>query len=164
MTLADVNRLERDAFVQQVGWVFEHSPWVAERAWRRRPFASLDDLHAALTDTMRAASREEQLTLLRAHPDLGTKLTLSAASSGEQASAGLDRLAADDCALLQRLNDAYRGKFGFPFLFAVKGSTPAQILVALQEREPRDPSVEFDEALRQVSRIARFRLEQLIEE
>lgn len=162
MTIVDLNRLERDAFVAAIGWVFEHSPWVAERAWARRPFASLDRLHAAMVESMRAAVPDEQLALLRAHPDLGARMRMSEASVGEQASAGLDRLTPGDYERLQQLNADYRSKFEFPFLFAVKGSTPAQILEALQDRLPRDPATEFEEGLRQVERIARFRLEETI--
>ena len=159
MTIADLNGLTRDAFVDAIGWVFERSPWVAGRAWDRRPFSSLDGLHAAMVESMHAAATEEQLALLRAHPDLGARLRMSDASVGEQAGAGLDRLTARDYERLQQLNAAYRAKFEFPFLFAVKGSTPPQILEALQERLPRDVEMEFEEALRQVTRIARFRLE-----
>jgi 2-oxo-4-hydroxy-4-carboxy-5-ureidoimidazoline decarboxylase len=159
VTISDLNGLERDAFVTAIGWVFEHSPWVAERAWVQRPFSTRDRLHQAMVESMRAASPDEQLALLRAHPDLGTRMRMSEASVGEQASAGLDRLTPRDFERLQRLNADYRVKFGFPFLFAVKGSTPAQILEALEERLPRDPEVEFEEGLRQVARIARFRLD-----
>jgi 2-oxo-4-hydroxy-4-carboxy-5-ureidoimidazoline decarboxylase len=162
VTIADLNGLDRDAFVEAIGWVFEHSPWVAERAWQRRPFASLDDLHAAMVESMRAGAADEQLALLRAHPDLGARMRMSEASIGEQASAGLDRLTPGDFERLQKLNADYRAKFEFPFLFAVKGSTPAQILDALQERLPRNAGTEFEEALRQVARIARFRLEETI--
>jgi OHCU decarboxylase len=162
VTLADLNALERDAFVAAVGWVFEHSPWVAERAWAQRPFLSVDDLHKRLVEVMHAASSDEQRTLLRAHPDLGARMKMSDASVGEQTSAGLDRLTPSDFQQLQQLNAAYRSRFGVPFLFAVKGSTPSQILAALQERLPRDPQTEFEEGLRQVARIARFRLEDSI--
>ena len=162
MTITDLNGTEREAFVEAIGWVFEHSPWVAERAWARRPFSSLDRLHAALVDSMHAATTDEQLALLRAHPDLGARMHMSEASVGEQVSAGLDRLTRSDFERLQQLNADYRTKFEFPFLFAVKGSTPVQILEALEERLPRDPQSEFEEALRQVARIARFRLEDTI--
>jgi len=127
--------------------------------WRCRPFASLDALHTAMVDEMNRASIDEQLRLLRAHPDLGAQMKMSDASVGEQAGAGLDRLAAEQFAQLQRLNADYRAKFDFPFLFAVKGSTPVRILEALQQRLPRDRPAEFAEAKRQVAAIARFRLE-----
>ena len=162
MTLADLNRLGRDAFVETIGWVFEDSPWIAERVWPGRPFASVDQLHEMMAAVMNAASADRQLVLLRAHPDLGARMKMSAASTGEQAGAGLDTLAPDVFARLSALNTAYREKFGFPFLFAVKGSTAAQILEALEARLARDRESEFEEALRQVARIARFRLDGIV--
>ena len=162
MTVPELNALERDAFVAAIGWVFEHSPWVADRTWIRRPFTSIETLHAAMVQAMEAGSRDEQLALLRAHPDLGARMRMSEASTGEQSGAGLDRLNAVEVERLQRLNADYRARFGFPFLFAVKGSTPGQILAALEERLPRDHDTELDEGLRQVARIARFRLEDTI--
>ena len=161
MTLAELNACDRDGFVAAVGWVFEHSPWIAERAFAAAPFASLDALHDAMTEVEMQASREEQLDLLRAHPDLGTRARMTAASEGEQSGAGLDRMGRADYDRLQRLNTAYRTKFGFPFLFAVKGSTVPQILAALDARSAAEWEPEFAEALRQASRIARFRLEAL---
>jgi len=162
MTLADLNSLDRDAFVTALGRIFEDSPWVAERTWPRRPFASLDTLHDAMTNEVANAERATQLALLRAHPDLGTRARMSDASAGEQAGAGLDRLSPDEFAQLHELNAAYRQKFGFPFLFAVKGSTKHDILAALQRRLRSSEQDEFAEALRQVYRIARFRLDGLV--
>lgn len=162
MTIAELSTLDADAFVDIVGWAFEHSPWVAQRAWADRPFDSLDALHDRMVAAMQQASRDEQLALLRAHPDLGARMRMSTASIGEQAGAGLDSLSTVEFDVLQSLNSAYREKFGFPFLFAVKGSTSSQILTALRQRLPRDGDTEFAEALHQVARIARFRLEQVI--
>ena len=158
MTIAELNACDRNRFVAALGWIFEDSPWVAERAWAQRPFSSIEQLHAAMVGVVHAASRAEQLALLRAHPDLGTRARMSEASAGEQAGAGLDRLTPAVYERLQRLNSAYREKFGYPFLFAVEGSTTQQILAALEERVSRSPDEEFSEALRQVARIAEFRL------
>ena len=162
VTLAQLNDLSRDQFVEAIGWVFEHSPWVAEGAWARRPFADVDELHRAMMSVVVDADREHQDALLRAHPDLGARARMSDASVGEQAGAGLDRLTPGDFARLQRLNAAYREKFGFPFLLAVKGSTSQQVLTALDARLPRTAEEEFAEALQQVYRIARFRLDDLV--
>jgi 2-oxo-4-hydroxy-4-carboxy-5-ureidoimidazoline decarboxylase len=162
VTLAEVNACERSPFVEKVGWVFEHSPWVAERAWTRRPFASLDELHTVMTAEVAAASVDEQLSLLRAHPDLGARARISHASRTEQAGAGLDHLTADEFERLGRLNGDYHDKFGFPFLYAVKGRTKHDILKALEARLSATREQELAEALRQVARIARFRLEELI--
>ena len=158
MTLDDLNASSRDAFVAALGTIFEDSPWAAERAWRQRPFASLEDLHQAMLAEVTVSSRDEQLGLLRAHPDLGARARMTPASAGEQAIAGLDRLTPSEFARLRALNAAYREKFGFPFLFAVKGSTKDDVLVALAARLPATADEEFAEALRQVSRIAWFRL------
>lgn len=162
VTLAELNACDRGRFVQAIGWVFEHSPWVAERAWERRPFASLDGLHQAMALEVSGAPLQEQLALLRAHPDLGSRARMSDSSAAEQSGTGLDRTTPAEFERLQRLNAAYRQKFGFPFLFAVKGSTTHQVLAALDERLPATRDAEFAEALRQASRIAQFRLEEAI--
>ena len=132
-------------------------------AWDARPFASLDALHAAMVREVVAATRREQLALLRAHPDLGTRARMSDASAGEQAGAGLDRLTPDEFDRLRRLNSAYRDKFGFPFLLAVKGRTTHDVLSALEARMLGTPGHEWAEALAQVSRIAEWRLQDLVE-
>ncbi|MCM3880805.1 MAG: 2-oxo-4-hydroxy-4-carboxy-5-ureidoimidazoline decarboxylase [Vicinamibacterales bacterium] len=162
MTLAEVNALDRAGFVKEVGWVFEHSPWVAERAWPRRPFRSVDDLHAALAAEVDAASPDEQLLLLRAHPDLGARAKMSDASASEQSGAGLDSLTHEEFERLRRLNAVYHETFAFPFLYAVKGGTKHDILKSLEGRLSSSRDEELAEALRQVSRIARFRLQELI--
>jgi 2-oxo-4-hydroxy-4-carboxy-5-ureidoimidazoline decarboxylase len=162
VTLAEINAADQRAFVAAVGWVFEHSPWVAERAWSAGPFTSLDHLHQVMAGVALAATAEEQLALLRAHPDLGVRAAMSEASVSEQQDAGLDRLAPADYDRLRRLNAAYRQRFGIPFIFAVKHSTVAQILEALERRLPASPGDERAEALIQVTRIARFRLDATI--
>ena len=161
MSIGEVNALPQDAFVQRVGWVFEHSPWVARRT--PGPFPNRAALNKALTQTMWTASASEQLELLRAHPDLGARARMSSASVNEQARAGLDHLTRHEFETLQRLNSEYKQKFGFPFLYAVKGSTKHDILEALAQRLPRNESDEFQEALTQVARIAGFRIEELID-
>ena len=162
MTIAELNERDRTAFVDTLGGVFEDSPWVAERAWARRPFSSLDHLHQAMIDVVQEATESERIALLRAHPDLGTRARISDASTGEQRGAGLDRLTTDEYERLQRLNADYRRRFGFPFLFAVKGTTKDDVLSALESRVQRAPVEELAEAFRQVSRIARFRLEDVM--
>lgn len=162
MTLAELNACDQRQFVDAVGWVFEHSPWVAERAWPNRPFASVDALHDAMTREMFTASSDDQLALLCAHPDLGARARMSDASTTEQVGAGLDSLTPLQYDRLRSLTSDYTRRFGFPFLYAVKGSTIDQILAALDERIGVDPAVEFMEGLRQVSRIARFRLDGMV--
>jgi len=162
VTTAELNSMDRAGFVAALGWIFEHSPWVAERAFDARPFAGLDALHAAMTEQVERATFAERLALLQAHPDLGARARLSRASTEEQAGAGLDSLTPGEFEQLHRLNTAYRSRFGFPFLLAVKGSTKHDILRALQARMEATPEDEYREALRQVYRIARFRLEGMI--
>ncbi len=162
MTLGELNALDQTSFVEALGWIFEDSAWVAERAFDARPFASVDALHAAMTEQVERATFAESLALLKAHPDLGARARLSHASTAEQAGAGLDSLTPGEFEQLHRLNAAYRNRFGFPFLLAVKGSTKYDILRALQARMEATPEDEYREAFRQVYRIARFRLEDLI--
>jgi 2-oxo-4-hydroxy-4-carboxy-5-ureidoimidazoline decarboxylase len=162
MTLDDLNASTREGFVAVLGSIFEGSPWAAERAWRHRPFASLEGLHQAMMTEVSASSRDDQLGLLRAHPDLGARARMTTASAGEQAGAGLDRLTPSEFDRLQELNTAYRDKFGFPFLFAVKGSTKHDVLGALAARLPATVDEELAEAMRQVSRIAWFRLQDVV--
>jgi 2-oxo-4-hydroxy-4-carboxy-5-ureidoimidazoline decarboxylase len=159
MTLADVNSFDRERFTQALGWIFENSPWVAERAFAAKPFRDIEALHRAMKAQVVQAKPEEQLALLRAHPDLGTRARVSDASQGEQAGAGLDLLSPSEFERLTELNTKYRDKFGFPFLFAVKGSTKQQIIRALEERLHASRDDEYRVAIEQIIRIAKFRLE-----
>jgi OHCU decarboxylase len=156
-----INHLGRAQFIAAVGWVFEASPWVAARAWERRPFASVAELHAAMVAEVERATPDQQLALLRAHPDLGARAAMAPASVAEQSGAGLDTLSAVEFEHLRDLNLAYSTKFGFPFILAVKGAGKREVFAALESRYPNTPAEEFREALRQVYRIARFRLGKL---
>jgi len=162
ITIKELNSLPHDQFVAAIGWIFEHSPWVAERAWNQRPFRDLNHLRNAMKQEVERATREEKLALLCAHPDLGTRARMSTASAGEQSGAGLDSLTQEEYRRLQGLNTAYREKFGFPFIYAVKGSNKYDILRALEQRLESVPEEEFREALDQVYRIAWFRLEEAV--
>jgi 2-oxo-4-hydroxy-4-carboxy-5-ureidoimidazoline decarboxylase len=177
VTIDDLNERSREAFVEAVGWVFENSPWVAERAWDRRPFSSVEALHEAMVSAVASAPREDQLALLRAHPDLGTVRLkpdttvgsvrleadqMSDVSTREQRRAGLDTLTRPETDRLLALNAAYKERFGFPFLYAVRGAAKDDVLNALERRLLETREAEFDEARRQVYRIARFRLEDLL--
>jgi 2-oxo-4-hydroxy-4-carboxy-5-ureidoimidazoline decarboxylase len=164
MEIAELNTLDQDSFVNEVGWVFEDSPWVAARAWFHRPFSTPESLHAAMTAEVESASEAEQVQLLRSHPDLGTRARIADASASEQARAGLDSLTTREFEHLQQLNSAYKDKFGFPFLLAVKGSTKSDIVRSLEQRISQPREIEFREALRQVYRMAEFRLRDMLEE
>ena len=164
IALTELNALPREAFVARLGGIYEHSPWVAERAFAARPFTSLDALHAAMQRAMQDASAGEQLALIRAHPELLGKLEaaqLTESSRSEQASAGLDRCTAAQKARMQALNQAYREKFGFPFIVAVKGLDWAGIIERIEGRLPHTREAELATALAEIGRIARFRLEAL---
>ena len=165
-TLDRINATDRTEFVTAFGGVFEHSPWVAERAWSQRPFISLDALHESMSAIVDAASSDEQLALIRAHPQLAGKAAirgeLTDASAREQKGAGLDQCFPAEFAKLTSLNDAYEAKFGFPFIIAVRGHTRASIIAAMAQRLDNEVSDEHAEALRQIARIARFRLADMI--
>jgi OHCU decarboxylase len=161
MTLQEINTLTREDFVKAMGWVFEDSPWVAEAAWNLRPFASCGELHNAMRQQVENAAADRQFALLRAHPDLGNRVRMSEASSREQTGAGLNQLTPEERDSLLALTREYRGRFGFPFLFAVKGSSNRDIIEALRRRIGATPEHELREALEQVYRIAWFRLEEL---
>lgn len=159
MTLAAVNAMTADEFTGAFGDVAEHSPWVARIVASLRPFATRDALVEAFTATVRGAAREAQFALIRAHPDLATKAKLTEDSTREQAGAGLDTLSPGEFARFTGLNDRYKTKFGFPFIFAVKGATKDQILASFTERLNHGTEEEFATALEQVCRIFRFRIE-----
>lgn len=163
MTLDDLNALDRDRFISEIGWIYEHSPWVAERAWTDRPFPDVEAVHASHARQVSLASNDEKLALLRAHPDLGSRLKMTTASTDEQVSAGLDRLTSADFDRLTALNATYRSRFDFPFILAIKGATPAQLFEAFERRLHASRDEEFGEALHQVLRIARFRLEGMMD-
>ncbi len=162
LTLAAVNALDRAGFVAAFGDVAEHSPWVAERAERARPYDSRDAMIGAFVDAILEADEPHRLSLVRAHPDLAGRARLAdlaPESQREQKGAGLDTLTAEELDRFTRLNDAYRTEFGFPFIFAVKGATKHQILDAFEKRLLNEHEQELATAIRQVGNIVRFRLE-----
>ena len=159
IAISDINAMAGASFVAGLGDVAEHSPWVAEKAWAKRPFADRDALVRAFAEALCQASVEAKLALIRAHPDLATRARLTADSTSEQAGAGLDRLSAAEFARFTQLNDAYKARFHFPFIFAVKGATKEQVLKAFEERLRNSPEAEFETALTQITRIFRFRIE-----
>ncbi|HYE59229.1 MAG TPA: 2-oxo-4-hydroxy-4-carboxy-5-ureidoimidazoline decarboxylase [Rhodothermales bacterium] len=166
VTLDDLNALDRDAFVAVVGPVFEHSPWIAARTWPARPFASREALHAALCGTVEAASREEQLGLIRAHPDLVGRAaragTLTAASTREQAGAGLGALSPEEVTLFDLYNAAYHARFGFPFVICARENKKDAILSAFPVRLAHTAEEEVATALAEIAKIAWYRLADLV--
>lgn len=162
MTLIQLNSLSRAEFVRLVGPVFEHSPWIAEATWTRRPFASVAALHAALCETVRGAGQDRQLALIRAHPDLVGKLALAGQltkeSTGEQSSAGLNRLTPEEIQLFQTNNAAYKAKFGFPFIICARMNKKAAILNGFTARLQNSRDSEIQTALEEIFKIAELRL------
>ena len=159
------NSENRREFVAAFGPLFEHSPWVADNAWERRPFEDRDDLHAALCASMYEAPRERQLALIRAHPDLAGRAavegTLTPDSRREQSSAGLDRLTEAEYEAFTRTNTAYRERFGFPFVVCVREHDKESILATAEARLANDPDDELRAALDEIAKIARLRLQDL---
>ncbi|GEM50087.1 2-oxo-4-hydroxy-4-carboxy-5-ureidoimidazoline decarboxylase [Deinococcus cellulosilyticus] len=158
LNFSTIETLDRESFVRELGWLFEHSPWVVERAANYLPFKDVDGVLWAFNLVLQDASMDEQLSLIRAHPDLATKAKLTDASQQEQGSVGLDRLDPTRFELFQKLNSAYKSRFGFPFIIAVKDNTVDTILQAFEVRLMNDADSERREALRQIERIVFHRL------
>jgi 2-oxo-4-hydroxy-4-carboxy-5-ureidoimidazoline decarboxylase len=159
MALAGVNAMSAENFVAAFGDIAEHSPWVAVEAAKQRPFASREAMIEAFRSVTMKAGQDAQLALIRAHPDLATRAKLTDDSNREQRGAGLDALTAEEFQLFTALNNSYKSRFGFPFIFAVKGATKQQILASFEDRVGKDNDEEFKTALAQVCRIFRFRIE-----
>ncbi len=164
--LDELNAMSQEIFRDALAGIFEHSPWVPERAWSRRPFVDIDGLHGAMCEIVADAGQGEQLALIRAHPQLAGKAAirgaLTSASAAEQSAAGLDQCSAEEFARITSLNAAYMEKFGFPFILAVRGHTRVSIINALETRVNNSVDAEFSEALRQVEKIALSRLQGLL--
>lgn len=167
LTAQEAGRLDREEFVRRFGALYEHSPWVAEEAWERRPFDGVEDLHRAFTAAVEEAPEERRLALIRAHPELAGREAAEGAltedSTGEQASAGLDRLSVEELARLRELNAAYREAFGFPMVVAVREHTKDSIFAQAEARLARPREQEISTALGEIGKIARLRLGGLVD-
>jgi 2-oxo-4-hydroxy-4-carboxy-5-ureidoimidazoline decarboxylase len=166
MPLDELNAADRQTFIAALGQVMELAPWVADEVFSRRPFASLAALYRAMIDAVRQAPETRQLALINGHPDLAGKAAradkLTADSTAEQASAGLDRLSEEEFAAFHRLNDAYRKKFGMPFIICVRRHGKASILREFDRRLKNDAAAEREAALTEIFRIAALRLDQRV--
>jgi 2-oxo-4-hydroxy-4-carboxy-5-ureidoimidazoline decarboxylase len=166
ISLHEVNALAHADFVNIFGGVFEHSPWIAETAFAKRPFADFQSLHRALCDTVKNSGEEKQLSLIRAHPDLVGKLALARQltkeSTGEQSSAGLDRLTAEEVALFQKNNADYKSRFGFPFIICARLNKKEAILRGFEVRLKNSRAQEILAALAEIFKIAELRLRDLV--
>ena len=167
ITPEELSRMDKSAFIATLGDIFEHSPWVAEGAWPSRPFVDAHELHVRMVEVVRAADRKAQHALICAHPDLAGKAAIAGeitdASKREQAGSGLGQLTPDEFARFQELNAAYKRKFGFPFIMAVRGSHKDLILAGFTERLENSPEAEFERALSEIEKIAQFRLQELLQ-
>lgn len=165
-TLAQLNRDSDDQFVAQLSGVYEHSPWVAEAVRKFRPFPDLETLRLAMQQAVDAASPQQHLILIRAHPDLAGKLAraggLTACSTREQSGLGLDCLSDEAYQNFSDKNSAYREKFGFPFIICARKSTQELVLKAFELRLENSRDAEIGEALRQIHDIARLRIKDLL--
>ena len=163
MTDAELAALDHDAFLAAFGDVFEHSAWIAEGAWPRAPFSTFRSLSEAMVDVLDAAGDHAAVALVRAHPDLAGKAALAGEltsdSRAEQKASGLASLTPGDLARFTRLNDAYKAKFGFPFVMAVRKSGKEAILAAFEERLENDQAAELARAIAEIKTIARLRLD-----
>jgi 2-oxo-4-hydroxy-4-carboxy-5-ureidoimidazoline decarboxylase len=161
-----INSASRDEFVRVIGPVFEHSQWIARKAWEARPFAGVESLHQALAQVVQASGEEKQLALIRAHPDLVGRAaltgTLTPESNREQASAGLGSLTPEEIAAFESKNRAYRERFGFPFIICARLNKKEAILKGFDERLQNTRAKEIAIALQEIGKIAQLRLNDLV--
>jgi 2-oxo-4-hydroxy-4-carboxy-5-ureidoimidazoline decarboxylase len=164
--VAGLNELSREGFLRVVGPVFELSPWIAELTWAKRPFESVAALHRALCETVLASDEPRKLALIRAHPDLAGRAAragkLTAASTQEQASRGLDKLSTEEAALFDKYNREYRERFGFPFVICARQNKKEAMLAGFEQRLKNSPQQEIEAALAEIFKIADLRLRDLI--
>jgi OHCU decarboxylase len=165
-TIEHLNACSVDDFVAEIGFVFEDSPWIARTAAERRPFADRTALHAAMVAVVAAADSGAQVALIAAHPDLAGRVAregrLTAASTAEQAAAGLGALSAAEVVRFDADNAAYRARFGFPFVICAREHTKSSILDALSRRRNNDRATEIATALAEIAKIARLRIEDAV--
>lgn len=160
--IAELNALDEAAFVEILGPIFEDTPAITRQAWTYRPFENFIALYQRMTSIVNHLDLEAKLALIRAHPDLGSKAKMAEASVQEQAGVGLDRLGLEEFTRFETLNQAYRDKFGFPFIIAVKDQTKESILFAFETRLKNDISSEIETAMTEINRIAELRLEAIL--
>jgi 2-oxo-4-hydroxy-4-carboxy-5-ureidoimidazoline decarboxylase len=165
-SVAELNACSKKDFVAALANVFEYSPWIAEQAAAGRPFAGVRQLFDAMTAAVERAPAELRVALIKAHPDLANKIQrpakLTAESNAEQNSAGLDRLSDAEYAAFERVNNAYRSKFGFPYIVCVRRHTRDSILRDFERRLPNDSAAEMQASIGEIFRIAALRLDELV--
>jgi len=158
-----INKLSKSEFIKVFANIFENARWIAEELYNQKPFDNFETLSSKILNIFETTTKEKQLKILNAHPDLANKTKISLLtpdSLKEQASAGLDQCTEEEFNEFKKLNDTYK-KFGFPFILAIKEKTKIEILDNFRKRISSDPKIEFKEAVKQVKQIASFRLKEL---
>ena len=158
-----INKLSKSEFIKVFANIFENARWIAEELYNQKPFNNFEELSSKILNIFETTTREKQLKILNAHPDLANKTKISLLtpdSLKEQTNAGLDQCTKEEFSEFKKLNDTYK-KFGFPFILAVKGKTKIEILNNFRKRISSDPEIEFDEAVKQAKQIASLRLKEL---
>ena len=158
-----INKLPQSEFIKVFANIFENASWIAEELYNQKPFDNFEELSSKILDIFETTTRDKQLKILNAHPDLANKTKISLLtpdSLKEQTNAGLDQCTKEEFSEFKKLNDTYK-KFGFPFILAVKGKTKIEILNNFRKRISSDPEIEFDEAVKQAKQIASLRLKEL---
>ena len=159
-----INKLSKSEFIKVFANIFENARWIAEELYNQKPFDNFEALSSKMLNIFEATTREKQLKILNAHPDLANKIKISLLtpdSLKEQTSAGLDQCTEEEFDEFKHLNEQYKKKFGFPFILAVKGKNKNEILDNFKKRISFDPTAEFDQAIKQVKQIASLRLKEL---
>jgi len=168
ISLASLNQFDREEFVESLGGIFEHSPWVADLVYENRPFDSKARLHQTMLETVQQSPELQRMALICNHPELAGKEaaegTLTSDSRQEQSRAGLDQCTAEELSQLQSLNKAYSDKFDFPFVIAVTGLDKKAIIAAIESRLKNSLNVEFDTSISEIGKIGMIRLNALIDE
>jgi 2-oxo-4-hydroxy-4-carboxy-5-ureidoimidazoline decarboxylase len=159
-TIEKINETTFQQFIEITGGIFEHSPWIAEQAEGLKPFHSLYHLHQEMVNIVKNSSLEQKLALIKAHPNLGDRVAMTADSIEEQKGAGLQNLTPLEYNQLITMNQRYMEKFGFPFILAVRGKNKQQIYESIEERINHSKEVEFETALTEIFKIALLRLEE----
>ena len=158
-----INKLSQTEFVKVFANIFENARWIADELYKQKPFEDFNELSAKMMNIFEMSSKEKKLKILNDHPDMGSKVKISSLtldSLKEQKNAGLDQCTNEEFSEFKKLNDAYK-KFGFPFILAIKGKSKIEILNNFQKRVNSEPHIEFEEAIKQVKKIASLRLENL---
>lgn len=162
LTIEQLNKTTEHEFMEFLGGIFEHSPWVAEQALNAKPFSSLEHLYEKMVSVVEQSIEEQKLILIKEHPNLGERIEMSPDSVNEQAGAGLKNLTPEEYDRFSTLNQQYMDKFGFPFILAVKGKNKHQIYEAMEQRAQNQREIEFETAMKEIYKIALLRLEEKI--